>query len=134
MLAGGTPSLGATLRFDLSHPDAPRSASLGGRRGGAGARAGLILGTAPLTGGCGLALRGGYLQVDLAQPHQWIPALGRWSGGPASVEVQLPNDPTLLGTSFFAQGVLDRLRAPGATAATGGTALFTETLQLQVGP
>ena len=44
-------------------------------------RAGLIIGTAPLGTGCGLELRGGFLQVDLSQPwmRQWAsqPVVGQ---------------------------------------------------------
>lgn len=130
VLESGTPRLGSSLRFAVSHPDAPRRTTLLGSSG-AGARAGVILGTASLSSGCGLELRGGYLQVDLGQPHQWIAATGGASGGPARADVTIPNDPTLLGAMFFVQGVVDRLRAPGQPA---GSALFTETLQLQVGP
>lgn len=129
-LAAGAPTIGSSITLRLDRPDAPH------QNGDVlapalAARAGLIVGTAPLAEGCGVQLPGGFLQVDISQPwsRQWSDQA--WTGAAVDVELAIPADTSLIGTSLFVQGAFLRLSSRGGLA--GGMRL-TEALELVVGP
>jgi len=128
VLGGHIPATGATLTLRLDRSDAPRA---GGDLPGPplAARAGLVVGTAPLSAGCGAQLPGGYLQVDLDQPFSIL--WGEpWTGQPVDVELSIPDDPSLTGTSLFVQGAFVRLNPRGGL---GSGVRLTESLELVLG-
>jgi len=129
VLDQGYPYTGSTLTLRLDRPDAPHG---GGNLLGQpfAARAGLIIGTAPLTSGCGAQLPGGFLQVDLTQP--WSIRWGDqpWTGSPIDIDLSIPDDPALTGTSLFVQGAFVR-RSPKGELGVG--VRLTESLELVLG-
>ena len=79
-------------------------------------------------GGPGAA---GELLVSVAPPPFLVLAEAPWvgPGAPAPIALPIPVDPTILGASFYAQGLLVDT-SPGATVPFG----LTDAVELRVGP
>lgn len=121
-LVAGTPAPGATLTFAIEDHD-PRL----------GARGALLVGLARTTG-CGVATNGGRLLVDLTQPYSLVLGHGV---GPQEIELALPPEPALIGTSMFVQGVTLAPRAARPGMAPGRDPLFwslMDALEIVIGP
>lgn len=119
----GTPVPGDTLTF-LVLDDESRL----------GARAALLVGTAPAPGPCGVPTRGGDLYVDLTQPFQLV--LGG-SPGIEELDLVLPNDASIVGADLYVQGasIAPRRQTPGASTSNAPlTWSLLEALHLVVGP
>ena len=121
-LISGEASPGATLRFQID------DSSL--RLGATGA---LLVGTARDPAACGLPSPGGSLLVDLTQPYGVIWGRG---AGTQEIDVLVPADPALIGTSLFVQGATlapRGVRPGGARLAPPRAWRLLEAVELIVG-
>jgi hypothetical protein len=119
MLFSGAPAPGSTLRFQVRDDDARL-----------GACAALLVGTAPDPAPCGTPMSGGRLLVDLTRPYSLVLGDGV---GPQIIELHLPADPALVGTSLFVQGATIALRVARPSRSPLTWSLL-EAVQLVVGP
>ena len=128
----GLPSLGTTVTLGVDNP-------LGTQTPGSLPFLALATAADPafpcgtLLPGFGMAGVGapGELLISLAPPPFLVLAGAPWAGPgtPAPIALPIPVDTTILGASFYAQGLLVDT-SPGATVSFG----LTDAVELQVGP
>jgi len=124
-LVDGSPGLGDTLTFELHDPTGSFTPSTPSFLIGSDQPSAPFPPCGLLVPGWGLAAPGtpGELFVSFVRPNPELIQQGPlWLGAPVSIPVPVPNDPLLIGKTFYVQGLLLDL-STGRIAITEGVAL-----------